>query len=92
VIAPPTHTQQGDAHAPRPAPPEKTPSGIQWPVMIVGLLGLNIVVCAITITAATTNPAIIEPDYYEKAVNWDEHRGIATPTPGDTKTTTEARD
>jgi len=47
---------------------------------VVGLLVLNIGVCIITITAATLNPARIEPDYYDKAVNWDTHRGITAET------------
>lgn len=61
----------------QPAP--KHPSGRQWPIIIIALLGLNIGVCVVTIAAATANPARIEPGYYDKAINWDAQRGIVPP-------------
>jgi hypothetical protein len=49
-----------------------------WPVIIISLLGLNMTICAITVYAATRNPAAVtvEPDYYRKAVEWDSSRQI----------------
>lgn len=47
-----------------------------WPVLIVGLLGLNIAIVGITVIAATSDPSVaVEPDYYQKALAWDEERG-----------------
>ncbi|MEN0020672.1 MAG: hypothetical protein AAF747_07310 [Planctomycetota bacterium] len=48
----------------------------RWVATIVGLLAINMVACIITIYAATTRPATIEDNYYDRALNWDEHRGI----------------
>lgn len=82
-----SHARQAQGRTDRAAP--KPPTGRGWPVLVVGLLGLNICVCFITITAATLNPARIEKDYYDKAINWDAHRGItdgpqaASPLPDD---------
>jgi nitrogen fixation protein FixH len=40
--------------------------------MIVGLLGLQIVLCMIAVYLAVSDPTMaIEPDYYRKAVDWD---------------------
>lgn len=58
--------------------PTKPPRGLQWPIFIVALLGLNVLVCTITIVSAVRNPAEIEPDYYDRALNWDETRAAAT--------------
>lgn len=55
-------------------PSGKTPSGAKWPVMIVGLLLLNVGVCAATVTLSLRNPAAVEPDYYTRGMNWDETR------------------
>lgn len=57
---------------------EKPGRGLQWPAIIIGLLGLNVGVCAVTLTAALRSPAEIEPDYYDQALNWDEHRETKT--------------
>lgn len=46
-----------------------------WPVVIVALLSLNVLVVAITVIAATMDPSVaVEPDYYQKALSWDEGR------------------
>ena len=58
------------------SPAASAPSGAKWPVIIVGLLLLNVAVCAVTVTLSLRNPADVEPDYYDKAMNWDAHRGI----------------
>ncbi|MEM7754957.1 MAG: FixH family protein [Planctomycetota bacterium] len=63
-----------------PATQPKKPSGIQWPIFIISLLGMNVIVVAITIVSAVRNPAHVEPDYYNKALNWDESRGITDDT------------
>lgn len=43
--------------------------------MIVALLSLNIIVVTITVIFATSDPsAAVEPDYYNKALAWDEDR------------------
>lgn len=48
-------------------------SGGIWPGAIFALLGFNVVVVAVTVYFAVTDPsASIEPNYYEKAVRWDE--------------------
>ncbi len=51
-------------------------SGRIWVVAVVGLLLLNMCVCAVTVVAATSNPvaSAVEPDYYQKAVDWDRSR------------------
>lgn len=48
-----------------------------WPGMIFGLLGVNVCVVAATVYLAhADNSAAVEPDYYRKAVNWDEQRRL----------------
>jgi nitrogen fixation protein FixH len=47
-----------------------------WPAAILGLLGLNMAVCAVTIYNAVSDPSVAtEPEYYTRAMNWDEERG-----------------
>lgn len=54
--------------------------GLQWPALIIGMLVLNMGVCAVTIVAAVrTNPPV-EPDYYQRALEWDQHRPDAAPS------------
>lgn len=76
----PTEPSQPPAPTAAPAQPrpKKAPSGFQWPLMVVGLLGLNICICAVTITAATKTKPEVEPDYYRRALQWDEHRAEQT--------------
>ena len=46
-----------------------------WPVSVVGILGVSMMVCAVTVVAAVGDPSYaIEDDYYQKAVEWDEAR------------------
>ena len=63
----------------------KTPSGRFWPLFVVGLLALNVGVCAMTVTASIRNPAQVESGYYEKAANWDEHRALSNAESQDTE-------
>jgi hypothetical protein len=60
-----------------------THTGRKWPFMIVGLLLLNVAVCATTVTLSLRNPAAVEPDYYARGMNWDENRAT-TQTPSET--------
>lgn len=59
-----------------PKPTARVDRGRRWPVFIVLMLGLNVCVCAVTVIAALTHPVTIEPDYYDKAVRWDEIREL----------------
>lgn len=59
-----------------PDPSARVDRGRRWPVFIVLLLGLNVGICAVTFVAALTHPVTIEPDYYDKAVRWDEIREL----------------
>lgn len=51
-------------------------SGKVWVLAVVALLLLNVGVCAVTVIAATSDPvaAAVEPDYYQRAVDWDRSR------------------
>lgn len=68
-------------------------SGRIWIFAVVGLLLLNVGVCAVTVVAATGNPvaAAVEPDYYQKAVDWDEDKA-RWPSPERLGWTIQARD
>lgn len=47
--------------------------GWQWPAAVVGLLALNIGVCAVTVYAALSDKAaVVEKDYYTRALHWDD--------------------
>jgi len=65
-----------------PLPTPRTDRGFRWPVFIVALLLLNVGVCVVTVVAALTHPVTIEPDYYNKALRWDELRAIQTRAAG----------
>lgn len=44
-----------------------------WPAGIVGLLAMNMSIVGVTVYLATGDPSVaVEPDYYAKAVRWDE--------------------
>ena len=62
---------------PTPGTTKREPRGLQWPAFVIGLLLLNVSICAFTAISAIRNPAEIEPDYYDRALRWDETRGIA---------------
>lgn len=65
-------------------------SGKHWPMVIVGMLGLNVCVCATTVFFATRDgPVAVEPDYYQRAVDWDSTRA-ALPAPASRGWTVEA--
>ncbi len=75
-----------------PAPAKKTPSGRHWPFIIVGLLLLNVVVVATTVTVAVMHPAGVVPDYYEKSLRWDEERAADPKAPPVRAPVTESGD
>lgn len=44
-----------------------------WPAVVVALLGGHITICLVAVALATGDPSVaIEPDYYQKAVDWDK--------------------
>lgn len=57
------------------APARKTPKGrgLIWPAMIIGLLAMNATIVATTVYFAVTDRSeAIEPDYYARALRFDE--------------------
>lgn len=47
--------------------------GLGWPIAIVSLLGMNMSIVAITTYFATNSKtSTVVPDYYTKAVHWDD--------------------
>lgn len=48
-----------------------------WGSLIVGLLSLQVAVGVVAIVLATGDPSVaIVPDYYEKALNWDDEKAM----------------
>jgi nitrogen fixation protein FixH len=53
----------------------RLPPQLLWPGLVVALLVGQIVVCFVMISRAVGDPTVaIEPNYYQKAVNWDDSR------------------
>ncbi|MBK9189550.1 MAG: FixH family protein [Phycisphaerales bacterium] len=53
-----------------------------WPGIIFVLLAGNVVIVIITIVAAAISHSPIEPDYYRRAVEWDQVKALRTnPSP-----------
>lgn len=49
-----------------------------WPGMVFGLIGLNVSVVALTLYLAHSDASFaVEPDYYQKALAWDESTRLA---------------
>lgn len=48
-------------------------SGRAWPIIILGLILLNVAVCTVTVVAAvmSSRTATTESNYYQKALEWD---------------------
>lgn len=71
-----TFVTNSDGHVPStPATDERSKrfAAIVWPGMVLGLLGLQVVMCVVAITLATRDPSVaVEPDYYQKALHWDD--------------------
>lgn len=49
-------------------------ASIFWPGLIVSLLLVNIGICTMTVIAASRSNFVLEPDYYQKALDWDEEK------------------
>jgi nitrogen fixation protein FixH len=48
---------------------------LSWKYVVIGLLGLNFAIVAVTvILAGNEDRATPEPDYYAKAMHWDDHQ------------------
>ncbi|MBX3406194.1 MAG: FixH family protein [Phycisphaeraceae bacterium] len=48
-----------------------------FPGIIFALLGLNFVIVGITVYAANSDGgAVIEPNYYQRALHWDDQRAL----------------
>jgi len=53
----------------------KIKPGTFWPVIIAGALGLHVLAMMVMVSFATSNDSYaVEPDYYRKALNWDDKR------------------
>lgn len=54
----------------------RIPPHIFWPGMVFAILGMSVIANVVLIVNATSDggPQIV-PDYYSKAVHWDEARG-----------------
>ncbi|MFZ2874392.1 MAG: FixH family protein [Phycisphaerales bacterium] len=48
-----------------------------WPGIIFVLFGVNFLVVAVTVVGASRTASPIEPDYYTKALNWDQTQAQA---------------
>jgi hypothetical protein len=47
-------------------------AGRRWPLIIVGLISMNMCIVATTVVCANMDKSFaVEPDYYKKAVEWD---------------------
>ncbi|HRQ73547.1 MAG TPA: FixH family protein [Phycisphaerales bacterium] len=51
------------------------PARLFWPGMVVALISISLCFAGVTAFIALTDPSFaVEPDYYEKALRWDESR------------------
>ena len=49
--------------------------GTIWPIVIAGALGLHVIGSLVMVYFATSNESYaVEPDYYQKALHWDDKR------------------
>lgn len=49
--------------------------GVFWPAVIAGALALHVIAMTVMVYIATSNDSYaVEPDYYAKALAWDERR------------------
>lgn len=54
-------------------PPRR--GGWIWPAIVIGLLSMQVGICGVSVYLATADRSFaIEPDYYRKAVAWDQTR------------------
>lgn len=53
-------------------------AALRWGAIIIGILGTSFTVAMIMLYVSATDPSFaVEPDYYEKAINWDQHAAQA---------------
>lgn len=63
-----TDTAQNENAAPRAS------QGWIWPVIICALLGGQVLLMGVVYYIANTDPTFaVEPDYYQKGLDWDQH-------------------
>lgn len=56
-------------------PPKPAPRSMRWPLIIISLLGIHVVLMLTAAAIATHDGSFtVLPDYYRKAVHWDESR------------------
>lgn len=63
-----------DSPPSRPSPPQRParPAVWFWPTLVFALLGMQVLICATIIYASNSDPTFaVEPDYYQKSLNWD---------------------
>ncbi|GIK20240.1 MAG: hypothetical protein DYG93_04850 [Leptolyngbya sp. PLA2] len=55
------------------------PARLFWPGMVVALISISLCFAGVTAFVALTDPSFaVEPDYYDKALRWDERRAQAS--------------
>lgn len=48
-------------------------AAIKWGAAIVGILGTSFIVAMVMLYVSSTDPSFaVEPDYYDKAIHWDD--------------------
>ena len=53
----------------------KIKPGVLWPAIIAGALALHVIAMMVMVSFATSDDSYaVEPDYYRKALAWDEKR------------------
>ncbi|MCW5776774.1 MAG: FixH family protein [Phycisphaeraceae bacterium] len=54
------------------------PARLFWPGMVAALISISLCFAGVTAFVALTDPSFaVEPDYYDKALRWDERRAQA---------------
>lgn len=55
------------------APATPSPRRNLWPMLVVGLLTMQVVLCGVAMTLAGADASFaVEPDYHRKALHWDD--------------------
>lgn len=72
-------TQPPAAPAPAPtAAPRRRGRGLGWPIGIAAVLGTTVAVNFWVLRIASADPSmVVEPDYYRKALHWDDEMAQA---------------
>jgi nitrogen fixation protein FixH len=49
-------------------------AALTWGAIIIGILGASFTVAMVMLYVSSTDPSFaVEPDYYDKAIHWDDH-------------------